>query len=486
MDIEKNFYDLVEQPGYLKHILYGDSVSKNSLISYKLNNKINHTTIENLWNELCDFYNVKFYNEKEYLFFQESDNFQILNFNILTDTIEFKTPKYLMRHYHSGQMIQNWFADSEQITTTLNHSLVYIDIDKKIFIKQTPEEAVCVPRIVGKYSCISSQFNFNNYKDSDGNIIFSSVVSQKIEKKEIINYRDYVYDFEIPETHIFIINDIVVHNTDSLYIQIPYCPEDTIEKIKVVNKTANDINDLIVNYNKSYLLPRCGFSPNENQTFFKEEMILDVIIMLDVKKAYAYRQLTAEAEVDPETNKLIKGKIFSKPKITKKSGLGVKSDTILMTKLIMNDLIDISLDIGTNAEKYNKVIESVGSFHKLFMENLKNFKISSIGVPVRWQKKLYVNHAMKLYNAIIEPVFQFLSPGYFVYCKFNNMQLIKNTKVDLPFEKLNALVFPHKFDSELVLDMMKKYQIEIDYETQWTKILNKTCHSLINNIKPKN
>ena len=269
--------------------------------------------------------------------------------------------------------------------------------------------------------------------------------------------------------------------TDSLFIKIPICPEDIIERIKLVNQISKETNKLIIDYNTEYLLPRCGYSPSRNEVFFKEEMILDMMLFLDVKKAYAYRQITSEAEVDPNTNKLIAGKILSKPKIKKKSTLGVKSDTIQMTKDILDKLINLALSSESN--KYNKMIAIIGEYNQTFFQKIKNFEFENIGAPVRWQRKIYVNNAMKLYNTLVEPVFQHLSPGYMIYCKFHNMQLIKDTKVDLPFDKLNAIAIPQKYSPEVIKKQLQKYQIEFDLDKQWGNILNKTCYRIIDSIK---
>ena len=90
---------------------------------------------------------------------------------------------------------------------------------------------------------------------------------------------------------------------------------------------------------------------------------------------------------------------------------------------------------------------------------------------------------MKLYNAIVEPVFQYLSPGYSVQCKFNSLSKIKSLGIDIPIEKMNMFVFPAELDVEKTNAMLKKYEIEIDVETQWSKVFNTVCERLLNNLK---
>lgn len=78
--------------------------------------------------------------------------------------------------------------------------------------------------------------------------------------KEIDNAGQFVYDFEVPDSHVFLANDIIVHNTDSVMTVIH---DDTeVENITTfVNATLREF--LISNYQLS-----------------------DIIISLDYDKAY--------------------------------------------------------------------------------------------------------------------------------------------------------------------------------------------------------
>ena len=267
-------------------------------------------------------------------------------------------------------------------------------------------------------------------------------------------------------------------------IEIPKRPEDPKEKVKLVNKTSKNINDLIVGYNKEYLLPRCGFSPDRNETNFKEEMVIDRMIMLDIKKSYAYRQISSEAKIDPETNELVAGNIFEHPQIEKKSGLGVKSDMIDLTKTILDYLINITLDDKIKREnKYTVALKQLYAYHEEFKDCFKNLRASRIGTPVRWQKKINAVNAMKLYNSAVEKTFQYLSTGHLLYCKFASEKVIRDLDLDITAGKINAIAIPPKFNSELIAESFKKYGISFDQERQWDNILNKTCKRLLAELK---
>lgn len=208
------------------------------------------------------------------------------------------------------------------------------------------------------------------------------------------------------------------------------------------------------------------------------------MVMLDVKKSYAYRQIAAEAKINPETNELVKGKIFENPIIEKKSGLGVKTDTIDLTKEILDFLINTALnDQIQTKDKYNYVIKELQNYYNMFKTACDNFDVYKIGTPVRWQKKINAINAMLLYNATVEKSFQYLSTGHLIYCNFSSLQILKNLNADLPLEKLNAIAFPAKFSVDTIKENFKKYGISIDLEKQWNNILNKTCHRLLEGIK---
>ena len=90
---------------------------------------------------------------------------------------------------------------------------------------------------------------------------------------------------------------------------------------------------------------------------------------------------------------------------------------------------------------------------------------------------------MKLFNALVEPSFQYLSSGYAVYCNFTSLNKIKELNLNIPVDKIKMIVFPNEFDVEKAKNQMSEYGIIIDKDEQWSKIYNTVCQRLMNNIK---
>ena len=60
--------------------------------------------------------------------------------------------------------------------------------------------------------------------------------------------------------------------------------KDDLEMTLKMNKVLTDVNDLIVDYTKNTLMPRCGFESDRCETNFKGEMLIDSILFIDVKR----------------------------------------------------------------------------------------------------------------------------------------------------------------------------------------------------------
>lgn len=571
IEIEKDFYNLVERPGYLKHILYGDSVSGDHKINCLINNKKFLLKIKDFWNILENQNKIENIDNNEYIF--NFNKIKILNYNIKNDNFEYICPKYIMRHKFNGNCVKVFYSNNSFILATKNHS--FVDVYKNEFIKKKYNEITFLPcisnfnqidniddfaynlgnqiyeqqiilskniynNLQNDYSFFISflfgLFNYKTIKSNDLKLYFSSfalakqieylclihnifaftkinnslnielniygfnqnkinynhhntydnlnnIKPIKILKINEINYNDYVYDFEFPKNHIFIIDGIIVHNTDSIFINIPDKSTNINDKINKMNKVLTDVNDLIVDYTKNTLMPRCGFESDRCETNFKGEMLIDSILFIDVKKSYAYRQIASEAELDSDGN-LINGKIFTNPLIVKRSTLGLKGDTIALTKDIMNDIINISFDDSIhNNDKKEAILKKIKTHYNLFLDAISTLNCKLIGAPVRWQKKDYVIYGMKLFNALVEPSFQYLSSGYAVYCNFTSLNKIKELNLNIPVDKIKMIVFPNEFDVEKAKNQMSEYGIIIDKDEQWSKIYNTVCQRLMNNIK---
>ncbi len=281
--LEKDFYKTVEIKGRLKKVLYSDSVAKytETIIKRSNRNRCCTITFDKLWDELLSYGNIITYQDgKEYIFIID-DKIKILTYDIKTDKMVLDVPEYIMRHKVDTKLVQLSLSPTKTLDITNNHSLLKYNNKTKDFDIIKPIECEYLPII--------------NIDDNKELLILGEPIDNlkniKSLKTSIINkidYDDYVYDLCIPQTQTFIANFCVVHNTDSIFITIP-TKEDASQLApdELWNKAieaSNGINDLIIDYTKDVLLPRCNIKPEHNQTFFKTELLMESIMFLDTKK----------------------------------------------------------------------------------------------------------------------------------------------------------------------------------------------------------
>lgn len=264
---------------------------------------------------------------------------------------------------------------------------------------------------------------------------------------------------------------ILYGDTDSIFITIPDNPEnlknDSLEtKWEKAENAASGINNLIVKYTKDYIMKRCNFSPDKNQTFFKTELLMDSMMFLDVKKQYAYKLCVKE------------GNVLETPEIEYTGIQVVKSDAAKLTQDLLRDIIE---NVVLNTKVINKEQEIVNTINK-YIEKVKhdveNYIFSDIAFPGKWAKAENIINGMKIYNHIIgEKIFSPTSAGKWIYCKFD-----KN-KLDLPETKSNVVCVPNDYDPAKIKNVFESYNIEIDLKTQWSKLYTTTCQRVYDLIK---
>ena len=271
------------------------------------------------------------------------------------------------------------------------------------------------------------------------------------------------------------VKHIIYSDTDSLYILIPdkeAFKKSTEERIVIADKVADDINDAITRYLNEYLLPKSNISTEYNSTFFKSEVLMDSLMMLDVKKNYAYKTLVK------------KGKIFKVPKISYVGIAVVKSNTAELTRDLLKTLID---DIVLNTEieeklRLKKVSESASFYHSTFLKKCEEFDFPYIAFPGKWSKaQLHIN-GMLLYNFIMgKEVFAQGSTGYFIYCTFKNNKIFEKTGIDIT--KINGICVPSKYENSEVKNKFEQFGIAIDKDTQWEKLYITTIQRVVQLVK---
>ncbi len=258
---------------------------------------------------------------------------------------------------------------------------------------------------------------------------------------------------------------------------------DVKDMIKVAHEVALGINKLIIDYNEQYLMGRCGYSSKYNRTDFKEEIVMESIMFLDVKKTYAYKMLAKEAHLDINDN-LVKGSILDEPKICPTSNLGVKTDSIVMTKDILTLLLETCLDKNIKPkDRMKRMIEAITKLHNNFLGCIDNLDLIDICKPAKWGKNKQFIFGMKAYNSMIENVFEYMSSGKFVNCVFKDMNKLKELNLDFDYEKLNGIVIPYNYDKNKLRKTFKEYNFEIDVKTQWSKIMSTTVTRVIDLCK---
>lgn len=447
--LPKDYYNLVEQPGYLKNILYSDSVIGECKTTIRLKDNLNRQySFNKIWDYLKSIGKIiEIIGNKEYIFF-EDDELKTLSYDINLNTNVFSPVKYIMRHYIKDYIIKLKFRSERSLSITKNHSLIDI-VDNQLIPKKYTETNHCF-----------HLYNFDIFYD-------------EIQKKTQYFYKGYVYDFEVPETHNFTANGFLVHNTDSIFVLIP---GDTTnvpleKKWEIAVENAKGINDIITKYLNEYLLPKCNINPKYNYIYFKTELVMQSGLFLDVKKCYAYLMLIKE------------GKIIDPPKIKYTGIQVVKSDAIKMTQDFLKELIeDIALKPQFNIEeKKKKITECADKYYLKFKECISLYDFKYIGVPGKWSKKDLIIYGMELYNYIMgKEIFTFGSAGKFVYCIFKDHKLLKD-HIDLKNTK--GICVPYEYDIEEFKSKMIQFRIIADINEQWNRINSGPCQRVIHIIR---
>ena len=461
--LEKDFYKKVEIKGRLKKVLYSDSVAKytETVIKRKNQNGCCVITFGDLWNELLSYGNIITCQDgKEYIFI--NDKVKTLTYDIKTDQIIIDVPQYIMRHKVNTKLVQLSLSPTKTLDITNNHSLLKYNNKTKDFDIIKPRKCKYLPII-----------NIDANKEL---LIWGEPIDDlkniKSLKTSIINeieYNDYVYDVCVPQTQTFVANGCIVHNTDSIFIKIP-TKENTKEMTSAelwdkAIEASNGINDLIIDYTKDILLPRCNIKPEHNETFFKTELLMESIIFLDTKKRYAYKLLIKE------------GNELKVPKVSYTGIDVIKSNVSKLTQDLLRDVIEniaLNADIA-QSNKRQVLMETINNYHVKFNKCVDNLETDYIGIPGKWGKVKNIIGGMKLYNHIMnEPIFEPSSSAKFVYI---------NPVTIGEFKNVDGICLPYEFNVDTVREKFKIFHINIDRKTHWTKVYNKTCERVVNITK---
>ena len=245
-------------------LIYGDSVDKNSIIKTNIGN----LTIEDLYDYLQDFH---IWHNKDEKYGNNIKDGTVENHKYAELPI-----KRVIKHKTNKPKWKIKTKSGKEIIVTGDHSIIVIRDNKRLECK--PSEILKTDKLI----CID----------------IKNLILEDIESIECIGtFQDeYVYDIEVetddPNCHCFFANDILVHNTDSLYIS--YKPLlDTIEGIE--NLSIKEKLNILLTINLEFLdQHNCDYISDyyskrhaKSVHKFELETIALAGAWLNVKKRYA-------------------------------------------------------------------------------------------------------------------------------------------------------------------------------------------------------
>lgn len=282
---------------------------------------------------------------------------------------------------------------------------------------------------------------------------------------------------------------IVYGDTDSMYINVPIKPKTTEEAIEKSEELSKEINSIIINFNKNFIMPKLGVAKDQCYTNFDTEIVCDRFLLLDVKKRYAYRMIAD------------KGKTLKTPK-TQYTGIPVvRTDYAVLTKTFIKRIVEettiIQIDKHLIMSKLNEIAKDI---MKEVKSCVNEFEFGPIARPCKWSTGYkgddpYQVIAMRLYNTMVnDSVFMPISSAQYVPIKITNpgnfdmlISPFKNKHENflnsIPISKLNNLALPYGYDKNKLKTLMNKLSITVDVNDVWSVIYNKDCQRIINAIK---
>ena len=188
-------------------VLYGDSVTGDTVVKVRENGEERETRIEELFRH-ADFEAAG----KEYYI---PGDLYVLTLSREGKPI-YRKVKYVMRHRASKKIYRVRVDENHYIDVTEDHSLIVHRGERCSRLPECLAEAKPV-ELDGSTRLVCLE----------GNGALGLKTPLRVEE---IKYEGYVYDLEVEETHTFFANGILVHNTDSLFLWHPR--EEMLEKLR--------------------------------------------------------------------------------------------------------------------------------------------------------------------------------------------------------------------------------------------------------------
>lgn len=474
--IDPEFWSKVEDSSNLNYVVYGDSVSENEyvFVGFKFNNyKLKKIKFKELWNKLYKIIEPSYINGKEYLYINDEIkiesciNIDTTNPKYPKYLIDFVFPKYLIRHKINKNICKLEFDNNNpSLSVTFDHSLLQRDNDKLIPIK--PNDATYI-----------LQLNDSEFRAKQ----------LYIKNKKSVEYNGYVYDISVPITENFIVNGYIIHNTDSLYINVPSIKyKDAKDANDQVTKISSEINKVITNVLENKLLPKFGVDKKYNKTDFKIESVISIALFLDIKKNYAYKEIAK------------KGKIYDEPEVHYTGIPVIRSDYSKLSQDFIRELIEnIAFDESPNSDKPKALIDLANKKHSEIKKCIETLDLKYIATPGKWNTN-YKNEpftviGMRLYNTIMDSeIFRPGTDGMSVPIRFKDsnkfLEKIKKNKDrsdlflnNINIDKINFLTVPSNFEPDVLNEKFNEFLIYIDITELWDKSYAKIAKDIVNVIK---
>lgn len=212
-----------------------------------------------------------------------------------------------------------------------------------------------------------------------------------------------VYDLEVSGFNTFFANDILVHNTDSIFLHIDPVlrsilgeaydsteDDDKVElTLEIIRACANYINTFVVEeLSNKHNTPSQDTHFSKHNFSFKEELIIKRCMYMNVKKKYASWIINKEGKKTDKLN--IVGMEV------------VRSDYAPFTKRMMSDVINAILRQGAGRSEITaKVSQYLAEYKKLLSEGNPE-----VGVPCGWGLREYEKptkaiRGMTVYNELV-------------------------------------------------------------------------------------
>ncbi len=214
----------------------GKSVSGKSMVLVRIGGRIVNTTIEDLWDTLTRHERPLGSKGYEMIVWPE---IEIRSFNLNRGIVVWRRPAYLIRHLNDKQMYRITTRSGKYVDVTEDHSLIIYDPKTRRFHKTKPSADLRGKHVIllasGNGYSRAAKSSMPVFKlpetGSQSLMLVNPYTSKDLQAEAFTSYTldviidvrkidcsscGYVYDFEVPETHNFEANGIIVHNTTTL------------------------------------------------------------------------------------------------------------------------------------------------------------------------------------------------------------------------------------------------------------------------------